>query len=297
VGLLSEIMAIMSAVCWGATGVLLRKTPERHRFSFMLPEGFFSVSLVLILSTIFGAWNDFLLLSSSLIFLSILAACFNILGTFSYVKALNELKIGLTLTVIVSSFILFTMISSKWIFNDSLSFHLILSAIFIIFGVILINLSSSDERNDNFSFRTLLSNYKSLIYCLFAGLLWCSGNLILDQVLENTGVLQVTLIRSLTVLFVYLILSIWFNRFRLSFLYENNSSKFFVLSASFIATLSMLFWFTSLFFGEASLTVILGSSSPIAAIILGRIFLKEKISIYSQIGVISSMVGVVIAII
>ncbi len=197
----------------------------------------------------------------------------------------------------MSSFILFTMISSKWIFNNSLSFHLILSAIFIIFGVILINLSSSGERNDNFSFRTLLSNYKSLIYCLFAGLLWCSGNLILDQVLENTGVLQVTLIRSLTVLFVYLILSIWFNRFRLSFLYENNSSKFFVLSASFIATLSMLFWFTSLFFGESSLTVILGSSSPIAAIILGRIFLKEKISIYSQIGVISSMVGVVIALI
>ena len=59
----------------------------------------------------------------------------------------------------------------------------------------------------------------------------------------------------------------------------------------------MLFWFTSLFFGEASLTVILGSSSPIAAIILGRIFLKEKISIYSQIGVVLCMVGVVIALI
>ena len=46
-----------------------------------------------------------------------------------------------------------------------------------------------------------------------------------------------------------------------------------------------------------SLTVILGSSSPIAAIILGRIFLKEKISIYSQIGVVLCMVGVVIALI
>ena len=59
----------------------------------------------------------------------------------------------------------------------------------------------------------------------------------------------------------------------------------------------MLFWFTSLFFGEASLTVILGSSSPIAAIILGRIFLKEKIVFLSQIGVVLCMVGVVIALI
>ena len=290
-------MAIMSAVCWGTTGVLLRKTAERHRFSFMLPEGFFSVTVVLILCAIFGAWAGFLQLSSSLIFLSILAACFNILGTFSYIKALNELKIGLTLTVIVSSFILFTMVASKWIFNDSLSFYLILSAFFIIIGVILINLSSGNGANDKFSFRTFFLNYKSLIYCLFAGLLWCSGNLILDQVLENTGVLQVTLIRSLSVLTVYLILSIWFKRFRLSFLYEDNNNKFFVLSASFIATFSMLFWFTSLFFGEASLTVILGSSSPIAAIILGRIFLKEKIVVLSQIGVVLCMVGVVIALI
>ena len=140
-------------------------------------------------------------------------------------------------------------------------------------------------------------NYKSLIYCLFAGLLWCSGNLILYQVLENTVVLQVTLIRSFSVLTVYLILSIWFKRFRLSFLYEDNNNKFFLLSASFIATFSMLFWFTSLFFGEASLTVILGSSSPIAAIILGRIFLKEKIVVLSQIGVVLCMVGVVIALI
>ena len=290
-------MAIMSAICWGCTGVLLRKSPEKHRFSFMLPEGFFSVILVVLLSTIFGAWGDFLFLSSSLIFLSILASCFNILGTFSYVKALNELKIGLTLTIIVSSFILFTMIASKFIFNNSLSFYLISSAIFIILGVILINLSATDGKKDHFSFSTLFSNYKSLIYCLLAGLLWCSGNLILDQVLENTGVLQVTFIRSFTVLTVYLILTIWFKRFRLGFLYENNNSKFFVLSASFLATISMLFWFTSLFFGEASLTVILGSSSPIAAIILGRIFLKEKISIYSQIGVVLCMVGVVIALI
>ena len=70
-----------------------------------------------------------------------------------------------------------------------------------------------------------------------------------------------------------------------------------IIFAAFCTTLSMLFWFTSLYFGEASLTVILGRSSPIVALILAKMFLKEMIPFSSQIGIVLCMNAVVVALI
>lgn len=292
---MSEILALMSALCWGSTGVLLRAVREKSRFSFMLPEGLISIIVVVLFISILGVWSDFIDLPFNLIALMILAAFFNILGTLSYVKAMSKLKIGLVLTIITSSFILSTVFATQWILNDPVSSFVVVSAILIISGVIFINFNK--EKKSSLRISDLFLHYGGLIFCLISGFLWCSGNLIFDYVIDSTGILQVTFFRSLTVVVIYLILSIWFSSFRLKFLYESGNDKNFIILAAFFATFSMLCWFSSLYFGKASLTVVLGSSAPIVAIILARIFLKETIPFSSRIGIVLCMSGVVVALI
>ena len=139
---MSEILALMSALCWGSTGVLLRAVREKSRFSFMLPEGLISIIVVVLFISILGVWSDFIDLPFNLIALMILAAFFNILGTLSYVKAMSKLKIGLVLTIITSSFILSTVFATQWILNDPVSSFVVVSAILIISGVIFINFNT-----------------------------------------------------------------------------------------------------------------------------------------------------------
>ena len=70
-----------------------------------------------------------------------------------------------------------------------------------------------------------------------------------------------------------------------------------LLFASFLTTLASLGWFTSLELSEAALTVILGSSAPIFALIGARIYLKEKIDKNGFLGIMFCFSGVLIVII
>ena len=133
----------------------------------MLPEGLISGIIEVVFISVLGVWSDFIELPLYLIALIILAACFKIIGTLSYVKAMSELKVGLALTIITSSFVLFTVVGSKWILNDPVSYFVIVSAFLIISGVIFINFnkgnSSSLKTNDFFQ------KIKGLIFCLISG--------------------------------------------------------------------------------------------------------------------------------
>lgn len=131
-------MALMSVFVGDTTGALLRKVQEKSRFSFMIPEGLISVIIEVVFISVLGVWSNFIELPLYLIALIILAACFKIIGTLSYVKAMSELKVGLALTIITSSFVLFTVVGSKWILNDPVSYFVIVSAFLIISGVILL---------------------------------------------------------------------------------------------------------------------------------------------------------------
>lgn len=116
----------------------------------------------------------------------------------------------------------------------------------------------------------------------------------MDDILKTTSVMPVTLIRACTTFIICTPIYVILKRGEFVLI----RSKFnMLLFASFLTTLASLGWFTSLELSEAALTVILGSSAPIFALIGARFYLKEKIDKNGLIGILFCLIGVFIVII
>lgn len=289
-----EITALLSAFLWGNSGVLLKSLPAKTRLSFIFLETLISGSVILSLLFIFNGWSDFNDFTPYTIMGAVLASIINLGGSISYLFTIKHVKVGMAFVVINSLFPLFSIIGSIVFLKESLSLTIYLGTLLILAGIAIITL----QRGKKFSFIEEGSSFKiALIFCVVTPLCWATGALFMDRLLETQGVLPLTLIRAATTFTICLVLTIFIQKINFLGFWGSEDKRKRLIFASFLTTGAMLGWFTSLSLSEAALTVILGSSAPIFAVIGARIFLKEKFDRKGVFGIITCGLGVLIVII
>ena len=289
-----EIAALISSFLWGNSGVLLKSLPVKTRLSFIFLECLISGAIIISLLFIFKGWSDFNNFSFSTYAIGSLAALINFSGSVSYIYTIKHVKVGMAFVVINSLFPLFSIIGSILFLNQSLSLPIYAGAVLILIGISVITF----RRGASFSFIETGSTVKiALIFCTLTPLCWAIGALIMDRLLESHGVLSMTLVRACTTFVACTVLTLVVRKINFLGIFNSKEKKNKLIFASFLTTGAMLGWFTSLSLSEAALTVILGSSAPIFAVIGARIFLKEKISKSGLTGIIICALGVLIVII
>ena len=292
---LGETLALLSAFFWGNSGVVLKSVPQKYRLTFIFLESIMSGIIIISLIFILDQWKDFSDFTVTTTILAIIAAVINVSGSVFYIFAIKHVKVGMAFVVINSLFPLFSIIGGVIFLNQILSLPIYVGGIIIITGIAVITLNGKGR----LSFSEPRSSLKiGLFFCTITPLCWGSGALMMDKLLEEQGVLPLILIRAATIfVFFAILLLIWKRKdFYASFTGDPQRAKK-IIFASILTTFAMLGWFTSLSLSDAALTIILGSSAPIFAVISARIFLKESFSKRSIFGILICISGVLTVII
>ena len=97
---IGEILALVSAFLWGNSGVLLKSLPSHKRVSFIFLESIISGIIILILISILSQWKEFTEFTFISIFLAVLAASINLVGSVFYIYTIKHVKVGMGLVII-----------------------------------------------------------------------------------------------------------------------------------------------------------------------------------------------------
>ena len=127
------------------------------------------------------------------------------------------------------------------------------------------------------------------------GLLWGFATYLNDLALEEARFIDAALVRTIVWIILPAILTLAIRK-NFDFITNNKSYSVKIIIAAILATSSTLFWFISLNYTTGSLSVVFGNTSPIFALIIGYLFLKEKISIYQLFGILVSLGGILLVI-
>ena len=115
-----------------------------------------------------------------------------------------------------------------------------------------------------------------------------------DKALLESNIFTASVIRSLTAMVVMFTASIFFSK-KINFAKDIKIFKLFLVTVILLFS-SNIIWFVSLDYTTGSITTILGSSAPIFGIILGYIFLKEKIGKIELLSLVVALSGIAIMI-
>ena len=279
--------ALISAITFSGAGIFIKKINTRNFFSIPFYEGLFSIMIMLIIISLLYNWQDTLSGNSSSIIINfILAATLSSTGTMIYIFSLSKTSIGIALTVCAAVNVL-TASSYDYLVN-SISFDILffIGASLIIFSIFILNIKSFFSKSK--------INILGVFGAILTGFLWGSAVFFNDKALFESNIFTASIIRSLTAMIVMFTASIVINK-KINIIDDFKIYKLFLVTV-ILLFLSNIIWFVSLEYTTGSLTTIFGSSAPIFGIILGYIFLKEKIGKIELLSIIVALCGIAVMI-
>jgi len=316
-----EIIALFAVLTFVVSNVLFRKTERDASPAFI---NFFRTAIgtltFIVVAVVLGIFTYIFLVPWILWILLFLSFLFGqVIGDTAYFKAQKEL--GTTITLAISmTFPLFTYILSLIFLDVVFDYKFIISIVLIGAGIIVIAKSKIlAVNNDNNSTNSTVHHqksssypsFKSIGYALIASIGWAIGLVIIDystnqvdQILITGGFSSIisNVIRFPFALLI-LILMVWrenritdSSQFLHSFKKPSNTWLI-LLIASIIGTSIGAYLYT-----EAARTAgapvmsLLASASPLFSLPLTYWLNKERITKYGLLGVISTFLGVVVAI-
>jgi len=273
----------------------------------------------IIIAVVLGIFTYIFLLPWNLWIITFLSFLFGqVIGDTAYFKAQKEL--GTTIALAISmTFPLFTIILSVIFLNHAFEYKMILSIVFIGAGIIVIGKSKINAENkkslDSEIHPQKLISYtlfKPVVYALIASLGWAIGLVIIgyvtkqiDQILSTDGVSSIisNVIRFPFALLILLTMVWRENRITDSAQYVYSFKKpsqtwLVLLIASIIGTSIGAYLYTEAArTAEPIMMSLLASASPLFSLPLTYWLNKEKITKYGFLGVVSTILGVIVAII
>ena len=276
-----------SAITFSGAGIFIKKINTRNFFSIPFYEGLFSIMIMLIIISLLYNWQDTLSGNSSSIIINfIIAATLSSTGTMIYIFSLSKTSIGIALTVCAAVNVL-TASSYDYLVN-SISFDslFIIGACLIIFSIFILNIRSFFSKSK--------INILGVFGAILTGFLWGSAVFFNDKALIESNIFTASIVRSLTAMIVMFTASIVINK-KINIIDDFKIYKLFLVTV-ILLFLSNIIWFVSLEYTTGSLTTIFGSSAPIFGIILGYIFLKEKIGKIELLSIIVALCGIAVMI-
>ncbi|MBC63810.1 MAG: hypothetical protein CL746_05785 [Chloroflexi bacterium] len=279
--------ALVSAITFSGAGIFIKKINTRNFFSIPFYEGLFSVLVMLGIIILLNNWQDTIFANSSSIVINfIIAATLSSTGTMIYIFSLSRTSIGIALTV-CAAFNVLTASTYDYIIN-SISFDVLffIGAALILISIFILNIKSFFSKNK--------INLTGVFGAILTGFFWGSAVFFNDKALIESNIFTASVIRSLTAMVVMFTASIFFSK-KINFAKDIKIFKLFLVTV-ILLFLSNIVWFVSLEYTTGSLTTIFGSSAPIFGIILGYIFLKEKIGKIELLSLVVALSGIAIMI-
>ena len=279
--------ALISAITFSSAGIFIKKINTRNFFSIPFYEGLFSIIIILIIIGLLNNWQEILSDNSSFIIINfIIAASLSSTGTMIYIFSLSKTSIGIALTVCAAVNVL-TASSYDYVIN-SISFD-----IFFFFGASLIIISIFILNIKSFLIKSKI-NSLGVFGAILTGFLWGSAVFFNDKALIESNIFTASIIRSLTAMVVMFTTSIIISK-KINIIDDFKLYKLFLITV-ILLFLSNIIWFVSLEYTTGALTTIFGSSAPIFGIILGYIFLNEKIGKVELLSIIVAICGIAVMI-
>ena len=279
--------ALISAITFSSAGIFIKKIYTRNFFSIPFYEGLFSIIIILIIIGLLNNWQEILSDNSSFIIINfIIAASLSSTGTMIYIFSLSKTSIGIALNVCAAVNVL-TASSYDYVIN-SISFD-----IFFFFGASLIIISIFILNIKSFLIKSKI-NSLGVFGAILTGFLWGSAVFFNDKALIESNIFTASIIRSLTAMVVMFTTSIIISK-KINIIDDFKLYKLFLITV-ILLFLSNIIWFVSLEYTTGSLTTIFGSSAPIFGIILGYIFLNEKIGKVELLSIIVAICGIAVMI-
>tara|TARA_Y100001960_G_scaffold46640_1_gene47031 strand:- start:3858 stop:4484 length:627 start_codon:yes stop_codon:yes gene_type:complete len=199
--------------------------------------------------------------------------------------ALRKVPLGITFTVTTSIVMVITVILDAFINMLILNIQILLGGLFILIGIIIINIFS--WKFSNLSDKS--SYLYGVIFCIIAGSSWAFGIFFNDRGLLEADILTATTIRCVIPIIIFGTVLLMKNNFIDKGI--TKKEKIIILSSSLCITMAMLCWYLSLKANSAALTAILTSTSPVFAILWGILFYGEKLRINEIFGIILCLIG------
>lgn len=280
-----EISALISAFSWAISGAILKTIKLKNVLSFPFYEAIISLLLLSVFISFFYSWSSIFSQNLNSLILFAIGTGIGCLAFISYITAIKKISIGIVFTLSASCNLL--MISLLDYFLNSVTYNWL-----VLFGALLI-LVSILILNFEYIFKVKQSeeNFRGIFHSVIAGLLWGFATYLNDLALEEARFIDAALVRTIVWIILPAILTLAIRK-NFDFITNNKLYSIKIIIAAILATLSTLFWFISLNYTSGSLSVIFGNTSPIFALIIGYLFLKEKISIYQLFGILVSLGGV-----
>ena len=276
-----EFSALISAFSWAISGAILKTIKIKNVLSFPFYEAIFSLFLLSVFVTFFYSWSSVFSQNFNSLILFAIGTGIGCVGFISYVGAIKKISIGIVFTVSASCDFLNSIIYN-WLVLFGAS--LVLISIFIL----------------NFEFisksKQFAENFRGIFYGIIAGLLWGVATYLNDLALEEARFIDAALVRTIVWVILPAMITLVIRK-KFDFIFNNKPYLIKIIFAAILATSSTLLWFISLNYTTGSLSVIFGNTSPIFALIIGYLFLKEKISIYQLFAIFVSLVGISLVII
>ena len=280
-----EISALISAFSWAISGAILKTIKLKNVLSFPFYEAIVSLLLLSVFISFFYSWSSIFSQNLNSLILFAIGTGIGCLAFISYITAIKKISIGIVFTLSASCNLL--MISLLDYFLNSVTYNWL-----VLFGALLI-LVSILILNFEYIFKVKQSeeNFRGIFHSVIAGLLWGFATYLNDLALEEARFIDAALVRTIVWIILPAILTLAIRK-NFDFITNNKLYSIKIIIAAILATSSTLFWFISLNYTSGSLSVIFGNTSPIFALIIGYLFLKEKISIYQLFGILVSLGGV-----
>ena len=280
--------ALISAMTWAISGSILKTIKLNKIFSFPFFESVVSLVIIGALILIFRDWNLILNENLNTIKFFLIGSVVSCIGSVFYIVSIQRTPISIVFTICASSNVLMALILD-YIFNSVRHPNMVLfGCLLILSSILIINIKNFKSKELNLMI--------GIFGGVMAGSLWGFAVYFNDKALIEGSVLSGSLMRAIVGVTTLFLASIIYKSQKIEFV-NNTIHQSKIIIAGALITFSSLIWFVSLSNTSGSLTAMLGSTAPIWAIILGYLFLKERLLRNELIGIGLAFIGIVIIII
>ena len=286
---MGELAALANAVIWALTGIVLKGVGKNVRSSHIVTsQALIGLAFLLVVSLVIGQIDDLAHLQLRSVLFLAGGALINTAGSLVFWLALSRTTVSSVYPTTQSIFIVVSMVSGWLFLDDSPQVGVIGGAALIIGGVILLNWRVKDDSPG----ATGRGHYAGILLPAVAAVLWAGGFLSTVVGLEETPPVAAATIRNLVPAILFVAVSILFPSTRITRVFRGNGIRLTVGAVLF--AISALTFVLALAKASPGVVVVLINTSPMFAVILAVVILRERLSRFAIVGTALSMAGIFI---
>lgn len=296
---MGELAALVNALVWALTGVVTKGVGKNVRPTHIVAaQVWIGLAFLLIVGLLIGQIDELIHVQlRSALFLAG-GALINTAGSLVFWIALSRSTVSKVFPTTQSIFIIITVLAGWLFLGESPQAGVIGGAVLIIAGVILLNWQSAPESSENRDAAGAAGTRRTKRRGDFVGIglgvatsfLWAGGFLSTVVGLEETPPVAAATIRNLVPAMIFVVISIVFPSTRITRVFRGNGIR--LTAGAVLFALSTLTFVVALDLTSPGVVVVLINTSPMLAIVLAAVMLRERLTRFAFGGAVLSFAGI-----